>query len=234
MEPVATNTTWTGTMNITGDLTIAAGVTVTVDPGTTVTFSPGASVTVAGILDVKGTKAMPVTIGPATAGGFHSGFAVPAGGHVKLTYAKQTGGGITIQGGTATILDTYMAKASGDFLVMNGGAIDMQYSQVGMNVGETDSTHCDIHVGGMPTIKITNSNISTTPYGIMFYGGTNADFKNNNWFGNTKDVDTSAGVQGDFSGGWFEDTPPPAAGSGGATLVLSNLSNTRLLTAGPR
>ena len=47
-------------------------------------------------------------------------------------------------------------------------------------------------------------------------------------------IDTSAGVQGDFSGGWFEDTPPPPAGNGGATLVLANLSATRLLTAGPR
>ena len=68
----------------------------------------------------------------------------------------------------------------------------------------------------------------------MFYGGTNADFKNNNWFGNTKDVDTSAGVQGDFSGSWFEDPAPPPAGNGGATLILTGLSATRLLTAGPR
>lgn len=232
---IAADTTWSGTVNITGSLTINAGVTVSVMPATIVNIKAGVGVNIAGTLDVLGTKAEPVTIAPAAAGEFHSGFTVPTGGELHLTYAKQTGGGITLAGGKAIILDTYMAKASGDFLIMSGGNLDMQYSQVGMNVGETDTTHCDMHFGGAGNIiKVTNSNISTTPYGLMFYGGTNANFTNNNWFGNTKDVDTSPGVQGDFTGSWFEDAAPPPAGSGGATLIVAGLSATRRLDAGPR
>ena len=47
----------------------------------------------------------------------------------------------------------------------------------------------------------------------MFYGGINADFTNNNWFGNQIDVDTQMGrrVSGDFTGSWFDGAPPTAA-----------------------
>ena len=112
----------------------------------------------------------------------------------------------------------------------------MSYSQIGVGPGETDTTHCNLHFGGtMPnTIKVTRSDINGAPYGLMFYAGTNANFTNNNWYGNQIDVDTSAGVQGDFSGSWFENGAPPAQGNGGATLVLNGISNTRLTDAGPR
>ncbi|MGE3761951.1 MAG: hypothetical protein AB7L94_06855, partial [Kofleriaceae bacterium] len=71
-------------------------------------------------------------------------------------------------------------------------------------------------------------------YGLMFYHGTNANFTNNNWFGNQIDVATSPGVQGDFTGSWFENTPPPAAGNGGAQLIVTGLAAARLTDAGPR
>jgi hypothetical protein len=68
----------------------------------------------------------------------------------------------------------------------------------------------------------------------MFYHGTAANFTNNNWFGNQIDVATNPGVTGDFTGSWFEDTAPLAAGNGGAQLTVTGLSQTRLTTAGPR
>jgi hypothetical protein len=48
----------------------------------------------------------------------------------------------------------------------------------------------------------------------MFYGGMNADFKLNNWFANTVDVDITetSPVTGDFSNGWFDKGVPSGAG----------------------
>lgn len=234
---ISVDTTWSGTFAVSANLTIAAGVTVTVEPGTTISFAPGGySITVNGTLDAQGTKAAPITIGPSAPGGSHAGLQIPTGGLVNLNYVIQTGGGIHTSGGKATIVDTFMSGASGsDFLVMSGGELDMSYSQVGKNVDETDTTHCNLHFGGVGNIiKVTNSNISTTPYGLMFYGGTNANFTNNNWFGNQIDVATNPGVQGDFTGSWFEDAPPSALGNGGAQLTVTGLAGARLPTAGPR
>lgn len=234
---ITEDATWSGTFDVTANLTIAAGVTVTVEPGATISFAPGGwSITVNGTLDAQGTVDSPITIAPSAPGGFHSGFQVPTGGLVNLSFVVQTGGGIQTLGGKATIVDTFMSMASGDLLIMSGGEIDMSYSQVGREVGETDSTHCDMHFGGTTPniIKVTNSNISTTAYGLMFYAGTNANFTNNNWFGNQIDVATNPGVAGDFTGSWFEDAPPPPAGNGGANLIVTDLSAERLLTAGPR
>lgn len=229
---IASDTSWTGNVKITGATTIEAGVTVSVAAGTTIDVAPGAAVTILGILDAEGTKAAPVNIQPEGGTGTFGMFNIQSGGRLEYTYVNQFGGGIlTSTGATAVIVDTYMSRVSGDFIVMNGGSIDVQWSQLGMEAGQTDTTHCNLHINGASTIKVTNSNISTTPYGLMFYGGTAADFTNNNWFGNTKDVDSQSGVSGDFSGSWFEDGAPTPVG--GATLTVNNLSATRL-TAGPR
>jgi hypothetical protein len=233
---ISEDTTWSGTFDVTAELTIAAGVTVTVDPGTAIKFAPGTSVTVSGTLTAAGTKASPITIGAATAGGQHGGFKIPTGGVLNLTYVTQTGGPIQTSGGKAVIVDTAMSGAAGgDFLIMSGGELDMTYSQIGLPTGQ-DSTHCNMHFGGpmANTIKVTNSNISATPYGLMFYGGTNANFTNNNWFGNQIDVATQPGVSGDFTGSWFDETPPAALGNGGAQLNVTTLAAARLVDAGPR
>ncbi|HEY4178589.1 MAG TPA: hypothetical protein VGM90_17195 [Kofleriaceae bacterium] len=234
---ISANESWNTAIDVTGALTIAAGVTVTVAPGTTIHIASGGSITVNGMFDASGgTKAAPIVIAPVTAGAFHLGVRLPTGGALKYSYVTQTGGGISTSGGSATIVDSLLSGASGDFLVMNGGAVDVSYSQIGKDAGVTDTTHCDMHFdGAMPnTIKVTHSNISTTSYGLMFYHGTAADFTYNNWFGNTTDVDTNAGVVGDFSNGWFEKTPPAATGNGGAQLTLGTLAVAKLTDAGPR
>ncbi|HEY4057047.1 MAG TPA: hypothetical protein VGM39_10580 [Kofleriaceae bacterium] len=233
---ISSNETWATSIDVTGSLTIAAGVTVTVAPGTTIHIASGGSMTVNGTLDASGgTKAAPIIIAPATAGSFHLGVRLPTGGMLKYSYVTQTGGGISTTGGTATIVDSLLSGAQGDYLVMNGGTVDVSYSQIGKDAG-VDSTHCDMHFdGAMPNnIKVTHSNISTTAYGLMFYHGTAADFTYNNWFANTTDVDTNAGVVGDFSNGWFEKAPPTATGNGGAQLTLNTLATAKLTDAGPR
>jgi len=228
---ISTNTMWSGTMSVPGQLTIDKNVTLTIAAGTNVTFAPGASIVVNGTLDVQGKKGSVVNLSPATAGGHHNGLSIPDGGELKMTYGVQVGGGIDVNGGKVTISDTLMSQSSGDFLVVGTGNVDVSYSAIGLEPGAgTDTTHCDMHFGAVgATIKVTHSNVSTSAYGIMLYGGTGVDLTYNNWFGNQIDVDTYPGAGGDVSYGWFAKGAP-VAGSG-ATLIYTNPSATRLPAA---
>jgi hypothetical protein len=223
---ISASTQWSGAVLISGITTIDPGVTVTVAAGSTLTFKGVASLQVGGIFDVQGTSASPVTIKPETQG--FNGINVPGGGEVKYQFVEQWGGGIVTNGSAKfTLVDTRMSRVAGDFLLMNGGTLDMTYSQVGLDAGEADTTHCDLHFGGNGNvIKVNHSSISTSSYGLMFYGGMNADFKLNNWFSNLTDVDTTntSPVTGDFSNGWFEKGAPSGAG-----ITAANLATTRLV-----
>ena len=238
---ITTSGEWSGTVKINGKssdggaVTIDPGVTITVAPGTTLNFTPTSRLDVRGTLDINGTSAGKVILQtePGAAGTNHGGLNVY--GTLTMDYAVQTGGGIhTYAGSTSTITDTAMSKVSGDFLVMNGGNVNVTYSTLGSGTGDT--THCQMHFGGTGnTISVTKSNINTAPYGLMFYSGTNAIFTANNWESGptpNKDVDTMPGVSGDFSNGYFA-AGPPVAGTG-ATITANNLSGTRLTDAGPR
>lgn len=234
---ITENTTWTGAVDVAANTTVDPGITLTIAAGATVKVKTGVSITVGGIIDAQGTKAAPVTLGPEAAGGFWSGVSVPTGGEIKYAFVNQTGGGISTSGGKAVIVDSTMAKVSGDFLVMNGGNVDVSYSRIGLAEGVTgDTTHCDMHFGGTGNvIKVTRSDIGTTPYGLMFYAGTGAIFTNNNWYGNQTDVDVTpgSGVSGDFTGSWF-DGAAPAPKTGTTLTGLDALSLTKLVDAGPR
>ena len=229
---ISVDTTWTGEVVIGGGTTIAAGKTVTVEAGTTISMKPGANISVLGTLDLNGTSAAKVTIKP-TGTGF-GGISVGATGAVHMKYALQTGGALSTNGGGAviTLEDTKLFKTSGDFLILNGGSITATYSQIGPSEGESDTTHCQLHFNSATAISITHSNINGAPYGVMFFGGTMADFKSNNWFGNTTNVATQPGVSGDFSNGYFAGGPPVAGN--GATITANTLSATKLLDAGVR
>jgi hypothetical protein len=233
---IKTDTTWTGSVDVTSQTTVDAGAKLTIAAGTTVKFGPAGALVVNGSVDVQGTKAQVVNLVPATAGGHFGATAVEAGGQLTMSYAVQTGGGIRVDGGTLTVTDTRMSQAEGDFLVVGDGKVDVSYSAIGLEPnGGTDSTHCDMHFGGNgATIKVTHSNISTSSYGLMLYGGNNVDLTSNNWFNNPIQIDTTAGVSADISGGWFDKSAPSAGG--GATLTYNNPSATRLPAgmAGPR
>jgi hypothetical protein len=129
-----------------------------------------------------------------------------------------------------------MAQAEGDFLVVGDGNVTVSYSAIGLEPGAgADSTHCDMHFGGSgATISVTHSNLSTSSYGLMLYGGNNVDLTYNNWFNNPIQIDTTAGVSANISYGWF-DKGAPAAG-GGATLTYTNAAAARLpaAMAGPQ
>ena len=222
---ISQNTDWNGNVLISGITTIDPGVTVTVAAGTTLSFKGQASLKVEGILDAQGTSAGKITLKPDGMG--WPGITVSTGGELKFKYVVQTGGSVTTNGsGKATIVDSHLSHAAGDMIIMNGGTLDVSYSAIGMEPGQTDTTHCNLHFNpGGNVIKYTHSNISTTSYGVMFYGGMNADFTYTNWFSNTTDVDIQAGtpVSGNFSNSWFEKGTPTGTG-----VTANNMANARL------
>lgn len=222
---ITASTDWTGDVLISGITTIDPGVTVTVAAGTNISLKGQASLVIAGILDAQGTAASKVMLKPEGMG--WNGISVSAGGELKYKFVDQQGGNITTNGtAKATIVDSHLHHAAGDFLMMNGGTMDVSYSSVGMEPGMTDTTHCQMHFNpGGNVIKVTHSNISTSSYGLMFYGGMNADFQYNNWFSNTTDVDVQQGspVSGNFSNGWFEKGNPTGAG-----ITANTMANARL------
>lgn len=239
--PITQDATWSGTVRIgtaPGMATrIDPGVTITAAAGTTIKFVNGARLEIQGTLKIQGTSAAKVNIEP-QGSQFWGGLILtgaPTAGTLEMTYAVMRGGPITTAAGsTATIIDSKMYGVSGDLLIMNGGTVNMSYSQIGPGPGETDTTHCNIHTGGNGnTINITRSDINGVPYGLMLYGGQNAILTNNNWYANTTaDVDTQPGVTGDVSGSWFDGTPPVAGA--GATLTVANLAAAKLTDAGVR
>jgi hypothetical protein len=233
---ITSNTTWSDTFNVTSPITVDLGATLTIAAGTTVKFGPNGALVVNGIVDVQGTKAQVVNLVPATAGGHFGSTAVEMGGELKVNYAVQTGGGIRVDGGKVTMTNTQMSQAEGDFLVVGDGTVNVSYSALGLEPGAgTDTTHCDMHFGGSgATITVNHSNVSTSSYGLMLYGGNNVDLTYNNWFSNTIQIDTTAGVSGDISYGWFDKGAPTAGG--GATLTATNLAASRLPAsmAGPQ
>ena len=228
-------------MAVGSDVTVAQGVTLTISPGTTVNVAEGVNINVLGTLSAVGAAGNPIKILPAS-GSMHFGASesgvIVGDGTVAATltysYVEQFGAGILVQNAsTATISDTYMAQASGDFLVAGsttttGATITAKYVQIGTYnlTGMTDTTHCDTHFNG-GNLTVVHSITSTSSYGTMFYGGQNAKFTYDNWLNTTgTNVDITAGqVTGDFSYGYFDGTPVPSA----AGITDTNLSTTMLV-----
>ena len=228
---ISSDMTLSATYDVAKQTVVDAGVTVTIPPGATVKFAPSTAIEVRGTVIVQGTKASPVHLSPATAGGHHEGFTVSPGGKLTMTYGIQVGGGISVNGGEATVSDSLMSQASGDFLVVGAGKVTVSFSAIGLEPGTgTDTTHCNMHFGGTgTTISVTHSNISGSPFGLMLYGGTNVDLTSNNWISNGVQVELQPGVAGDVSLGFFDKaTPGPISG---ATLTKNNLAQARLPAA---
>ncbi|HEY3804750.1 MAG TPA: hypothetical protein VGL61_19185 [Kofleriaceae bacterium] len=224
--------TWSGTIRVQNSITIPSGVTVTVAAGATLQVAAAARITIAGTLAIAGTKAQKVTIeGLATDD--WAGLSIPTGGAFTMTYGEYTGGNIDVaQNGSFTVTDSELSRVSSgtDLLTSSGGNIDVEYSWLGQPVGQSDTTHCDMHFeGGSPTLTIMHDNISTAAYGVMFYSGVNASFTYNNWFSNGIQVAATGAVTGDFSNGWFDKSPPSGTG-----LTASDLASAMIADAGPR
>jgi hypothetical protein len=234
--PVPTGTIWSGVTTVNNTTTVPAGSLLTIAAGATVNFGPQGALVVNGTLDMAGVKGQLVTLAPSAKGGFYAGLTVNTGGQLKMNYVVQTGAELLVNGGTITVTNTRMSNASHDLLVVNSGTVDMSYSAIGLEPGgAADTTHCDMHFGGPAVnIKVTHSNISTSVYGLMLYGGNNVDLTYNNWFSNPTQIDTTAQVSANISNGWFDGTAPTAVP--GSTLTYQNPSPGRLpaAMAGPQ
>ena len=226
---ISSNTTWSDMVNVTGNVTIDPGVTVTVSPGATVKVGSGWYLDVQGTLAMQGTKASIATIQPDTGASFQ-GLKIEMGGTVTATYASINGTEIQMNGGTFTAADSKLWGAPGDLLVMNGGTINVTYSQIGVLTGETDTTHCNGHFNAATKITLNHSNINGSPYGLMYYSASGADLTYNNWYGNQTDIEPGvSGVTGAADGSYFAKGMP----SGTTGITYANLA-TAMLTAGPR
>jgi hypothetical protein len=228
---VTSDTTWTGLVKVHKAIAIAAGVTLTVDPGTVIQMDPTAGFTVLGTVNVNGAKGNVVTIGPGTASRFWGDWNM-ASGAVNMTYVESKGGGFSVSG-TAKLMirDSEFSQHTHDLLVIGGGEVDMQYSWIGVPEGQTDTTHCDIHVeGGNPMVTVSHSNLSTSVYGIMFYTGQGVNLTYDNWFSNsTTNMDKTSGTTGDVSFGWFKGGNPSFA-----NLTENSMATGMVADAGPR
>ncbi len=224
---ITSNTTWSGTVNVSGNVIIDSGVTVTVAAGATVNVAPVAGITVTGTLDLQGAAGMLATIQPASGSSFQ---AIQITGTLTSAFGSIHGAEFQINGGSLTATDSKMWGAPGDLLVMNGGTINVTYSNIGD--ATSDTTPCNFHLGGTTTntITIEHNNIAARPYGLMFYSGMNADFKNNNWT-NQIDIEPGVtGVTGDASGSYFAKGQPSCT----TGITYNTLSTTALTDAGPR
>lgn len=84
---ITANQTWSGTVTLVADATIADGVTVDVAAGTRFEGKMGTTLRVAGTLRVNGTEASPVTMVPTADALTWAGIVVDAGGSATLTHA---------------------------------------------------------------------------------------------------------------------------------------------------
>ena len=232
-DHIAVDTDWTGTVIIDRTTTVNAGVKLTIAAGAVVTIKYPASLVIAGVVDVQGTSAAKVTIaGPSPVEG-HGGLSVLGGGELRMHYGVLSGGGLSIgPTGKASILDSTLTnpRMAADVLTMNGGTLDMQYSEISLAAGDGGHTAL-LFNGGTNVINITHCTIRGAPYGLMFYGGNMAVFTNNNW-DNSINVDTTSGVSGDFSGSYFRGGAPISVA--GATLLANNMMTAPLVDAKPR
>ena len=237
---ITSDTTWSADQQILVNTTIDAGATVTVAAGTALGIKSTASITVAGTLRFVGTSASKITVGPADGAVTFQGIEVANGGVMTMSYTTVTGGSVlTTATANLTILDSQLSHADGDLLIMNGGTIDVEYSAIGVDPPATDSSHCDLHFGGLGNvIRFEHSNASTASYGAMFYSGMAAYFSYDKWFSNQVNVDLQPGVNGDFSNSYFQGAQPTGNGitinspSTGLLPVCTGTNDTTC--AGPR
>jgi hypothetical protein len=232
---ISSDTTWgPGAFDVTGPVTINAGATLTVAAGTQISMVPNAGFTVSGTLDASaGTKASPITILPSVTGQHFLSTKVDTGGMVTFSYVTQRGGGFGLSG-TAMISDSEMSNMEGDFMVVDAGTLDMEYSQIGLGapnssgVGNGDTTHCNFHINDATSITVNNTNVAGSPYGVMLYTIPNANFKANNFYGNTYDFEPSESGMGSIDGSWFSSGAAPAQTGVSGTVATSPVA------AGPR
>src|SRR5439155_882795 len=79
--------TWTGAINVTGDVTVNTGVTLTISEGALVQVAASKAILVNGTIKVVGTAANYVSFKPVQMGTNWNGIEVNSGGNATVSYA---------------------------------------------------------------------------------------------------------------------------------------------------
>jgi hypothetical protein len=180
---IASNTTWSGLVNATGDVTVNQGAILTIDAGALVKFAANKALIVNGTLKVTGSAASLVTLQPDTLPGNWGGIQVAAGGSVNVSYATLT------YAQTALSCATGAAGCAADHMTVtnfSGLAMTIQSSATFDHIKVENGGSGGIYAiaGANDTVKITNSIFHATGGDAVTSDSGNFTFQFNHSYGN--------------------------------------------------
>ncbi len=118
---ISANTTWSGTVQVTGNLNLPAGITITIQPGTVVKFNGGLLFTVSGTIDARGSSSQPITF---TASSDDS-VGVDVSGAGESTPAAGDWEAINFEAGSGgSVLENVVLRYAGMTAPRNNGFVD--------------------------------------------------------------------------------------------------------------
>ena len=148
--------TWSGAITMSGDVTVAAGVTLTISDGTLIQVAAGKALIIAGTLKISGTSATGVTFTPNPTPGTWDGIQVESGGGATISYAQlnyPTTGLSCAAGATACAMDYSKVANYGSVGITLSVAATMDH----VTVDTGGSGGILIQGGASDTVTITHS-----------------------------------------------------------------------------
>ncbi|MBK9030244.1 MAG: hypothetical protein IPL61_02705 [Myxococcales bacterium] len=218
------------TMNPTADAMTWAGVVVDSGGAATLTYAQGANVATLLYCHAGATACV---LDHVTFTDMNKALQAEADALIDHGVLTRVGnGGVTIMAGDVVIRDTKILTSSGDVIVQNGGAMTLEYAEVGEAMGSYE--HCDLHINSATALRIVHSNIRAAVYGMMIGGTDGAVIQFNNFVENDpakdiSEVGTNTAVDLRFNY-WGNGAP---VGLGGAYDVSSPAAAV-IADAGPR
>ena len=184
---VSTNTTWSGDMVLTGNVTVASGATLTVSPGTTVDARDYAIIVEGALMAEQVTFYSSIV--PETQGshgqGLWPGIVVEVGGQANLTETTvaNASAGVLVRGdfnGTDVVFnDAYrgLSVVGGEAVITGFEANRMDYEAVYVETGIldfTDGTATEVAVGlaNHDTATVAEFTVYEAGVGVQSYDGT--------------------------------------------------------------
>jgi hypothetical protein len=179
---ISADQTWDGLNHVTGDVTVAAGVTLTIDAGAQVQVDAGKAIIVSGTVKVTGTAASTVAFTPTQMGMAWGGIQVNSGGSATISYADMSfpSTGLSCAAGAATCAADHTSVHD--------------YTGAGMNIASTATfSYLTVEKGGgggifinaaaTDTVTITDSTFHITGNDAVIGDGGNITFQYNHSYG---------------------------------------------------
>jgi len=231
---LTSNASWdsaTGVVELTGSVTVAAGVTLTITQGTTVLFRPGTSLrTTSGTINVNGTSNNPVYFLPADGETPWDGFAVSgAGSTLTLRFAEVVAGRIHLSDNATALLEDTIVR---DFSYTAAGFEDYIAYALGNCLltarRSVFSRYYTMAFGGRTTLHIEDCLFESSEHDFFKPQDTPADsyvrrctFAHSSVAG-TDGVDTGANAAFTVDNCLFYDIADKAISIEASTMTVSN------------